>query len=188
VPQIWPAVALALASGCATSIRFAVAPTLDTEGHYGGQITLGFALGTSYRKGQAALLLAGESTGAVGARPAFAGERGPSGHVAFGFGADALGESRHFGFRIGAFLDGRVPLPNDGRLGGAVGGRFALLPVVAYHHGGRPPTRCGEAETFRYWHLGVEATGAWLWGPDARGLFSVGPVVELDALDNALCD
>jgi hypothetical protein len=113
--------------------------------------------------------------------------RGNAGHVGLGVGVDALGESPRFGFRIGATLTGRAILPT-GAAGGAVGARLALLPVVHATHAGRPPTRCGESESWTYWHVGLELSGQYLWGADARGLFAAGPIFELDALSLRACD
>ncbi len=178
------AVMLLLASGCATSLRVGLAPTLDSDGKWGAVLAVGGALGEGYRDGAAALLLAADVTGAVDERVR---ARGNAGHLGLGVGVDALGESPRFGFRIGATLVGRAILPT-GTAGGAVGGRLALLPVVRYVHRGRPPQRCGEFESWSYWHVGVELSGQYLWGADARGLFAAGPVLELDALSRGLCD
>src|SRR5262249_27215022 len=104
-----------------------------------------------------------------------------------GVGLDALGESPRFGFRMGVTLDGRAVLPT-GAAGGAIGARLALLPVVRYRHAGRPPQRCGESESWTYRHVGLGLRGHYLWGPDARGLFAAGPVFELDALADRVCD
>lgn len=177
-------VAAALLSACATSLRIGAAPTLDTNGQWGATLTVGVALGDTYRRGAAAALVSADLSGAVDER---ARARGNAGHVALGLGADALGESPRFGFRIGATLAARAILPT-GAPGGAVGARLALLPVVHFHHAGHPPQRCGESESWTYWHLGAEASGQWLWGPGARGLFAVGPVFEVDALSVAVCD
>ncbi|HEX6836530.1 MAG TPA: hypothetical protein VF334_08145 [Polyangia bacterium] len=182
-PPAAAALALALAGGCATSLRIGAAPTVDSDGKWGAVVTLGAALGDAYRHGAAAILVAAEAGGAVDER---ARTRGNAGHVAFGLGLDALGESPRFGFRIGATLDGRVVLPT-GAPGGAVGARLALLPVVHATHHGRRPERCGESESWTYWHIGLELSGQYLWGPDARGLFAAGPVFELDALADQIC-
>ena len=173
------------AAGCATSLRVGAAPTVDSNGKWGAVVTFGVALGDTYRQGNAALFVAADVSGAVDER---ASMRGNAGHVGLGLGLDALGESPHFGFRLGATLTGRVILPT-GAPGGAAGGRLALLPVVhAVHRGHHPPQRCGESENWTYWHVGVELTGQYLWGADARGLFSFGPVFELDALSLRVCD
>ena len=174
----------ALGGGCATSLRLGVAPTVDSDGKWGAVISFGGALGETYRKGAAAILVAADVSGAVDER---ARARGNAGHLGLGLGLDALGESPRFGFRIGATLAGRVVLPT-GAPGGAVGARLALLPVVHAEHHGRPPTRCGESESWTYWHVGLELSGQYLFGPDARGLFAAGPVFELDALALRLCD
>jgi hypothetical protein len=171
-------------AGCATSLRVGVAPTLDSDGKWGAVVTFGGALGETYRKGAAALLVAADVSGAVDER---ARARGNAGHLGVGLGLDALGESPRFGFRIGATLTGRVVLPT-GAPGGAVGARLALLPVVRAEHHGRPPTRCGESESWTYWHVGLELSGQYLFGPDARALFAAGPVFELDAVALRLCD
>ena len=173
-----------LAGGCAGSLRIGAAPTVDSDGRWGALVTIGVALGETYRQGAAALLVSADLSGAVDERAA---ARGNAGHVGLGLGLDALGESPHFGFRIGATLTGRVVLPT-GAPGGGVGARLALLPVVASRHHGRPPQRCGESESWTYWHVGLELTGQYLWGPDARGLFSFGPVFELDTLSLRMCD
>lgn len=177
---------LVVCSGCATSLRVTAAPTVDTLGRWGGLVSVGVGLGEGYRHGRAAVLATADLTGAAGARPDLPGRAG--GHVGLGVGVDALGESPRFGFRVGAFVAGRLPLPTDGRVGGAAGGRVALLPVVRYRHAGRPPERCGESESWTYWHVGAELGGAYLFGPDARGLFWGGPTVELDALADRVCD
>ena len=173
-----------LAAGCATSLRLGVAPTVDSNGRWGGVVTVGAALGDTYRRGEAAILVSADVSGAADER---ARARGNAGHLALGLGLDALGESPRFGFRIGATLAGRVLVPT-GAPGGAVGARLALLPVVRATHHGRPPERCGESESWTYWHVGAELSGQYLWGPDARGLFAAGPVVELDALALRVCD
>jgi hypothetical protein len=173
-----------LSGGCATSLRIGATPTVDSNGTFGAVVALGVALGQTYRNGAAALFVAADLSGAVDER---ARARGNAGHLGLGLGLDALGESPRFGFRIGATLTGRVVLPT-GAPGGAIGGRLALLPVVRVRHHGRPPERCGESESWTYWHVGVELAGQYLFGPDARGLFSVGPVFELDALSLRLCD
>ena len=174
----------ALGPGCATSLRLGLAPTLDSDGKWGGVVTIGGALGDTYRHGAAAVLVSAEVSAAADER---ARARGDAGHLALGLGLDALGESPRFGFRIGATLAGRVLLPT-GAPGGAVGARLALLPVVHATHAGRPPVRCGESESWTYWHVGAELSGQYLWGPDARGLFAAGPVVEFDALALRVCD
>jgi hypothetical protein len=166
-------------AGCATSLRIAASPTVDTLGNWGAMATVTLALGQSYRDGAAAVLVAADVSGAVDARV--------GGHVGLGVGLDALGESRHFGFRMGLILDGRAILPS-GAAGGAVGGRVGLLPVVKYRHVGRKPERCGDAESWTFWHLGLELSGRYLWGSDARGLFAAGPVFEIDALSTSACD
>ena len=130
-------VCLVCAAGCATSLRLGVAPTVDSDGKWGAVVALGGALGETYRKGAAALLVAADVAGAVDERVR---ARGNAGHLALGVGLDALGESPRFGFRIGATLAGRAILPT-GAAGGAVGGRLALLPVVHATHAGRPPER-----------------------------------------------
>lgn len=178
------ALAAACSSGCATSLRVGVAPTLDSDGHWGAVASVGVALGETYRQGAAALLVAADVATAADER---ARARGDAGHVALGLGLDALGESPRFGFRIGATLAGRVLLPT-GAAGGAFGGRLALLPVVHATHAGHEPHRCGESESWTYWHVGVELSGQYLFGPDARGLFAAGPVFELDALSLRVCD
>lgn len=183
-PLVAAAVALAVGSGCATSLRIGAAPTVDSDGRWGAVVTLGVALGDSYRHGAAAILVAADVAGAVDER---ARTRGNAGHLALGLGLDALGESPRFGFRIGLTLAGRVVLPT-GAPGGAVGLRLALLPVVHAEHHGRPPQRCGESESWTYWHVGLELSGQYLFGPDARGLFAAGPVFELDALSLRVCD
>jgi hypothetical protein len=177
-------VAAALLSGCATSLRIGAAPTVDSSGRWGGAITLAVALGDTYRHGAAAALVSADVSGAADER---ARMRGNAGHVALGLGVDALGESPRFGFRIGATLAGRVVLPT-GAPGGTVGARLALLPVVHATHAGREPQGCGQSESWTYWHVGVELSGQYLWGADARGLFAAGPVFELDALAQSLCD
>jgi len=170
--------------GCAVSLRAGAAPTVDSNGKWGAVLTLGGALGDSYRHGAAAILVSADVSGAVDERAA---ARGNGGHVALGVGLDALGESARFGFRIGATLAGRVVLPT-GAPGGAVGARLALLPVVRAAHHGREPRRCGESESWTFWHLGLELSGQYLWGPDARGLFAAGPSFELDTLSESVCD
>jgi hypothetical protein len=167
--------------GCATSLRVGAAPTLDTTGAWGGVVSVGLAFGETYRAGTAAVL--------VGADVSGAGDEQRRGHIGLGIGADALGESARFGFRIGLTLTGRANLA-DGSAGGAVGGRLALLPVVRYVHwrSNGPPGHCGPLESWSFWHVGLEASGQWLWGTDARGLFAVGPVFEIDALQSRLCD
>ena len=177
-------VATVAANGCATSLRVGAAPTVDSDGKWGAVVTLSAALGDTYRNGAAAILVAAELSGAADER---ARARGNAGHVALGLGLDALGESPRFGFRIGATLAGRVLVPT-GAPGGAVGARLALLPVVHAEHHGRPPTRCGESESWTYWHVGLELSGQYLFGPDARALFAAGPVFELDALALRVCD
>lgn len=171
-------------AGCATSLRIGLAPTLDSDGKWGGLITFAAALGETYSEGRAAILVAADVSAAVDER---AHARGNAGHLALGLGLDALGESSRFGFRLGATLTGRVVLPT-GAPGGAVGARLALLPVVHADHHGRPPTRCGESESWTYWHLGLELSGQYLFGPDPRVLFAAGPIFELDALALRLCD
>ncbi|HEX9101166.1 MAG TPA: hypothetical protein VF997_03125 [Polyangia bacterium] len=178
------ALAGALAAGCAGSLRVGAAPTVDSNGKWGAVVTLGVALGDTYRQGAAAVLVAADVSGAVDER---AGARGNAGHLGLGVGLDALGEGPRLGFRIGATLAGRVVLPT-GASGGAVGARLALLPVVRAAHHGQRPERCGESESWTYWHVGVELSGQYLWGPDARGLFAAGPVLELDTLALRLCD
>ena len=173
-----------LAAGCATSLRVGAAPTVDSNGKWGAVVTVGLALGDAYRHGAAAILVSADLGGAVDER---ASMRGNAAHVGLGLGLDALGESPHFGFRLGATLTGRVLLPT-GAPGGAVGARLALLPVVRSVHRGHEPHHCGESESWTYWHLGLELTGQYLWGDDARGLFSFGPVFELDALSVRVCD
>jgi hypothetical protein len=177
-------VALLLCGGCATSLRLGAAPTVDTGGQWGAVVTVGVALGDTYRQGRAAILASADLAGAVDQR---ASARGNAGHLALGLGLDALAESPHFGFRLGATLSGRAILPT-GAAGGAVGGRIGLLPAIRATHHGKPPQRCGESESWTYWHLGVELTGQYLWGADARGRFSFGPIFELDALSLRLCD
>lgn len=181
------AAAVALA-GCATSLRIAVSPTVDTTAKWGALATLTVAMGQVYRDGAAAILVGGELGGAA--------DQAPRGHVAVGFGVDALGESRHFGFRMGLALAGRSIVPTAAG-GGAFGGRIGLLPVVKHRHGGRRAEGCGGAESWTYWHLGLELSGQYLWGSgakgaasdgDARGLFAVGPVFEIDALSTSACD
>ena len=170
--------------GCATSVRLGVAPTVDTHGAWGGVVTAAIALGETYRRGRAAIFGSADLSGAVDER---ARARGNAGHLGLGLGVDALGESPHFGFRIGLLVAGRAVLPT-GAAGGAVGARLALLPVVRLRHVGRPPERCGEAESWTFWHVGLEASGQYLFGPDARGWFSFGPVFELDALSIRVCE
>src|SRR3954471_6917126 len=128
-----------LTGGCATSLRIGAAPTVDSHGLFGAVVTVGVALGETYRKGAAAILVAADVSGAVDER---ARARGNAGHLGLGLGLDALGESPRFGFRVGVTLAGRVVLPT-GAPGGAVGGRLALLPVVRARHHGHPPQRCG---------------------------------------------
>jgi len=181
---VFAIVSAAALAGCATSLRAGIAPTLDSDGKWGAVITFAAALGDTYRKGAAAILVAAEASGALDER---ARARGNAGHVGLGLGLDALGESPRFGFRIGATLTGRVVLPS-GAPGGAVGARLALLPVIHAHHHGHPPTRCGESESWTYWHLGLDLSGQYLFGPDARALFAAGPIFELDTLAIRLCD
>jgi hypothetical protein len=173
-----------LAAGCAGSLRLGAAPTVDSDGRWGAMVTVGIALGDTYRQGEAAVLVSADLSTAADARAA---TRGNAGHLALGLGLDALGESPHFGFRLGATLTGRVLLPT-GVPGGAGGARLALLPVIHTVHAGHKPTHCGESESWTYWHLGLELTGQYLWGPDARGLFSFGPIFELDTLSPRVCD
>ena len=173
-----------LVSGCAGSLRIGAAPTVDSDGRWGAMVTVGVALGDTYRHGKAAVLVSADVQTAVDERAAV---RGNAGHVGLGLGLDALGESPHFGFRLGATVTGRVLLPT-GAAGGAAGARLALLPVVAARHAGHPPQRCGESESWTWWHVGLELTGQYLFGPDARGLFSFGPVFELDSLSLRVCD
>jgi hypothetical protein len=173
------------AAGCATSLRLSAAPTVDSDGKWGALVAIGGALGQPYRHGAAAILVSADLSGAVDER---ARTRGNAGHIALGLGVDALGESPHFGFRLGATLSGRAILPT-GAAGGAIGARLALLPVMrATHHVPSPPTGCAATESWTWWHLGLEATGQYLWGADARGLFSAGPVFELNALSLGGCD
>jgi hypothetical protein len=176
--------ALLAAGGCTTSLRVGAAPTVDSDGRWGAIVTLGLALGDTYRHGNAAILVSADVSGAADER---ARARGNAGHVGLGLGLDALGESPHFGFRLGATLTGRVILPT-GAPGGAAGARLALLPVLRTIHRVHDPHHCGESESWTYWHLGLELTAQYLWGPDARGLFSFGPVFELDALSLRVCD
>ena len=174
-----------LVAGCATSLRIGAAPTVDSDGKWGAIVSIGGALGEAYRHGAAAILVAADVTGAVDERVR---TRGNAGHVGLGLGLDALGESPRFGFRLGATLTGRAILPT-GAAGGAVGARLALLPVVhATHHGPSPPSGCAATESWTWWHVGLELAGQYLWGADARGLFSAGPVFELDALSIGGCD
>jgi len=175
---------VALSAGCAASGRLGIAPTVDSNGRWGAMLTVGVALGDTYRHGAAAILVSADVSGAADER---ARARGDAGHVGLGVGLDALGESPHFGFRLGATLAGRVVLPT-GAPGGGAGVRLALLPVVRYRHAGHEPQRCGESESWTYWHVGVEASGQYVWGPDARGLFAFGPVVEVDTLSSRMCD
>jgi hypothetical protein len=173
-----------LLAGCAGSLRIGAAPTLDSNGKWGAVVTFGIALGDTYRQGEAAALVSADLSAAVDARAA---ARGNAGHLGLGLGLDALGESPRFGFRLGATLTGRVLLPT-GASGGAAGARLALLPVVHSLHAGHAPHHCGESESWTYWHLGLDLTGQYLWGPDARGLFSFGPIFELDSLSLRVCD
>ncbi|MGZ3429901.1 MAG: hypothetical protein ACXVCV_24795 [Polyangia bacterium] len=176
---------IVFAAGCATSLRLSAAPTVDSDGKWGALVSLGGALGQGYRHGAAVILVAADVSGAVDERVR---ARGNAGHVGLGLGLDALGESPRFGFRIGATLTGRVILPTAAP-GGAVGGRPALLPVLrAIHRGPTAPHGCAATESWTWWHLGLELTGQYLWGADARGLFSAGPVFELDALSIGGCD
>jgi hypothetical protein len=175
-------VAVAL-SGCATSRRVAVAPTVDTAGKWGPGVGLTVALGESYRGGRAAVLVAADVGGAVDERV--------GGHGGVGVGVDALGESRRVGFRMGVTVAGRVVVPGEGRVGvgGAVGGRIAVLPVVRYvHRGDGRAVGCGGGDSWTWWHVGVELSGQYLWGADARGLFGAGAVFEVDALARTVCD
>jgi hypothetical protein len=175
---------LLMLAGCTTSLRAGLAPSVDSNGKWGATVTLTLALGDTYRHGAAAILASADLRAAVDER---ARARGNAGDLALGLGLDALGESPHFGFRLGATLAGRALLPT-GASGGALGGRLALLPVIRAHHAGHEPSHCGESETWTYWHLGLELTGQYLWGPDARALFTAGPVFELDALALRACD
>ncbi len=175
---------IACRGGCATSLRAGVAPTVDSNGKWGAVVSLGLALGDTYRRGAAAILASADVRGAVDER---ARARGNGGDIALGLGLDALGESPTFGFRIGLTLAGRVILPT-GAPGGAVGARLALLPVIHSRHAGHPPQHCGESESWTYWHLGLELSAQYLWGPDARALFAAGPVLELDTLALSVCD
>ena len=114
-----------LAVGCAGSLRIGAAPTVDSGGRWGVLVTVGVALGDTYRRGEAAVLVSADLSGAVDER---ARARGNAGHVGLGVGLDALGESPRFGFRIGATLTGRVVLPT-GAPGGGAGARLPRLPV-----------------------------------------------------------
>jgi hypothetical protein len=172
------------AGGCAGSLRIGAAPTVDSDGRWGALVTVGIALGDTYRAGEAAVLVSADLSTAVDSRAA---ARGNAGHLGLGLGLDALGESPRFGFRLGATVAGRVLLPT-GAPGGAAGARLALLPVIHSVHSGRKPAHCGESESWTYWHVGLELTGQYLWGPDQRGLFSFGPVFELDTLSLRVCD
>jgi hypothetical protein len=168
--------------GCATSARIGLSPTVDSNGKWGAAVILGLALGDTYRHGTAAILVSADLRGAVDER---ARARGNSGDIALGLGLDALGESPSFGFRMGLTLAGRAILPT-GAPGAAVGARLALLPVIHSRHAAH--TRCGESESWTYWHLGLELSAQYLSGPDARGLFAAGPIFELDTLAHRVCD
>ena len=180
--RAWIIVAFGL-GGCATSGRVGLAPTLDSDGRWGAVVTLTAAFGDTYRRGNAAVLVAADVSGALDER---ARRVGDAGHLGLGVAVDALGESPHFGFRIGATLTGRAILPT-GESGGGVGARLAFLPVVRATHHAHDPGHCGD-ESWAFVHVGLELSGQYLWGPDARGLFAAGPVLEFDALAERVCD
>jgi hypothetical protein len=177
--RLWFAAGLLIQTGCAAAVRVTIAPTVDTFGNVGGEVTVTAGVGLGRVLVQPSVggaYLARERTGALTVRPevtywfepvlAGAGRRMPALRGAFFF-------SGHY-----FWIDGREQMLNG------IGGNFALLPRLYFREVRDAPH---PSHPYHFIHLGVELRGEYGWGsPDVpgRGLFALGLTGDFSLYDD----